>query len=509
MGRISRGNRAIRWIEEYCHVPEGKDVGNRVKLRPWQKKIIKGIYDDPTRRVIISFARKNGKTALSAFLCLLHLCGPEARRNSQLYSCAQSRDQAAILFNLMTKVVRQSTELDAFIGVRESAKQLYCDELGTLYRALSAESTTAMGLSPVFVVHDELGQVRGPRFPLYSALETAAGAQEDPLSVIISTQAAEDGDLLSQLIDDALAGHDSETKCFLYTADEKLDPFSIKAIKQANPAYGDFLNSKEVRRLAQDAYRMPSQEADYRNLNLNQRIARTAAFVSQRVWSENGLSPRLEDFKNGVIVGIDLSQRVDLTAMAYVGRGDDGNTSVICEFFAPEYGLRERSITDRVPYDLWAEQGYLTLTPGKTVGFDFVCRRLGEICREFGVENIQYDRFKFQELVAELRNQKLDDLPIDEKGHGQGFVGMGPAVDILEAELLNGRLRHGNNPILEWCASNAVITPDAAGNRKFDKKRATGRIDGIVALAMALHHSVVRERDKGSLDDFLNNVVGL
>jgi phage terminase large subunit-like protein len=152
-----------------------------------------GIYDTPTRTAIISFGRKNAKTTLSGFLCLLHLVGPEARANSQLYSCAQSRDQAAILFNLMVKVIRQSPDLNAVIGVRESAKQLYCEELGTLYRALSAESTTAYGLSPVFVVHDELGQVSGPRFPLYDALETAAGAQESPLSVVISTQAAQDG----------------------------------------------------------------------------------------------------------------------------------------------------------------------------------------------------------------------------------------------------------------------------------------------------------------------------
>jgi phage terminase large subunit-like protein len=126
VARISRGNRAIAWIEKYCHIPEGQFVGQPVRLRPWQKRVIKGIYDDPTRRAIISFARKNAKTALSGFLCLLHLVGPEARANSQLYSAAQSRDQAAILFNLMVKVIRLSPELNSVVGVRESAKQLYC-----------------------------------------------------------------------------------------------------------------------------------------------------------------------------------------------------------------------------------------------------------------------------------------------------------------------------------------------------------------------------------------------
>ena len=160
--------------------------------------------------------RKNAKTAFSAFLLLLHLCGPEARPNSQLFSGAQSRDQAAVLFALAAKVVRQSPDLTQYVTVRDTAKQLFCPELGTLYRALSAEASTAYGLSPAFVVHDELGQVRGPRFDLYEALETASAAQDEPLSIIISTQAPTDGDLLSVLIDDALTGKDPRVKVVLY-----------------------------------------------------------------------------------------------------------------------------------------------------------------------------------------------------------------------------------------------------------------------------------------------------
>ena len=506
MARVSRGNRAVAWIEKYCRIPEGQFVGQPVRLRPWQRRVVKGIYDDPTRRAIVSFGRKNAKTALAGFLCLLHLVGPEARANSQLYSAAQSRDQAAILFNLMVKIIRLSPELNSVVGVRESAKQLYCEELGTLYRALSADSSTAYGLSPVFVVHDELGQVKGPRFPLYEALETAAGAQEDPLSIIISTQAPTDADLLSILIDDALAGHDPETKVFLHAADEKLDPFSTEAIRQANPAYGDFLNSKEVKRQAADAKRMPSQEAAYRNLVLNQRISRDSPFISQIVWAQNSKQPRPEDFNEAVIMGLDLSRRVDLTALVYVGKGEDGDISVMAEFFAPAEGVADRSMMDRVPYDLWAKQGYLTLTPGKTVGYDFVAKRMVEICEEFQVEEIKFDRWGIPELKTQLGLIGAEDLPL--VPHGQGFKDMTPALNALEAELLNGRIRHGNNPILTWCAANAVIDSDAAGNRKLNKKRATGRIDGMVALAMAIGGAAVRE-DNGSLDDFLDNVVSL
>jgi phage terminase large subunit-like protein len=240
----------IEFIETVCFVPEGKFVGQPLRLQAWQKDILRAIYDNPagTRRAIISMGRKNAKTTLSACLLLAHLCGPPARNrpNSELYSAAQSRDQAAIIFSLATKMVRLNPLLAQTVRIQETAKTLACSELGTRYRALSAEATTAFGLSPSLIIHDELGRVRGPRSPLYEAMETAVGAQESPLSIIISTQAATDGDLLSILIDDALKGHDPTTVIKLYAAPPELDPFSEEAIRAANPAFATFLNAREV-----------------------------------------------------------------------------------------------------------------------------------------------------------------------------------------------------------------------------------------------------------------------
>src|SRR5580765_8556000 len=178
------GEKVIGWIESRCIIPEGPDVGKPFRLRDWQKTEICKIYDNPlttTRRAIISFGRKNGKTSLAACLLLVHLASPLAKKNSQLFSAAQSRDQAALIFGLAAKIVRMSPELIGIIVIRDTAKQLGCPMRGTLYRALSAEVTTAFGLSPVFIVHDELGQVRGPRSDLYEALETATGAHMNPL----------------------------------------------------------------------------------------------------------------------------------------------------------------------------------------------------------------------------------------------------------------------------------------------------------------------------------------
>jgi phage terminase large subunit-like protein len=228
----------IAFIETVCVVPEGKLVGQPLRLRDWQKEILRLVYDNPhgTRRAIVSMARKNAKTTLAACLLLAHLCGPPARLrpNSQLYSAAQSRDQAAIVFQLMAKMIRMNPVLSQAVRIQETAKTLICGELGTVFRALSAEATTAHGLSPALVVHDELGRVRGPRSPLYEALETATAAQENPLSIVISTQAANDADLLSVLIDDALSGSDPHTVIKLYTAPPGLDPFSEEAIRASN-----------------------------------------------------------------------------------------------------------------------------------------------------------------------------------------------------------------------------------------------------------------------------------
>lgn len=486
--RITRGERNCRWIEAHCVVPEGRDVGKPVKLRKWQREDIKRIYDNPagTRRAIISFGRKNGKTALAAFLLLLHLVGREHRPNSQLFSAAQSRDQAALLFNLAAKTVRLSPRLKPFIHIRDTNKQLECKSLGTLYRALSAEASTAYGLSPVFVVHDELGQVKGPRSELYEALETATAAQDNPLSIVISTQAATNADLLSVLIDDAAAGHDERVVLSLYSADTEIDPFSVNAIKQANPAFGDFQNAAEVKAMAEDARRMPAREAEYRNLILNQRVELNSPFVTKAVWQAcAGAIP--SDFeKYPIYAGLDLSETTDLTALVQLAVAD-GVWHVKPTFWLPEVGLRERARQDRVPYDVWHKQGFLVASPGKSVEYEYVARQLRDLFDRCDMRKIAFDRWNFKHLRPWLLESGFSDAEIEAHfvEFGQGFQSMSPALREFESALLNGKLRHDGHPVLTMCAANAVVQRDPAGNRKLTKEKSRGRIDGMIALAMA------------------------
>lgn len=483
--KLAKGQEIIDWIEAECLVPDGALLGQAVELRPWQKKIIKQIYDTPTRRAIITFGRKNGKTSLAAFLLLVHLIGPRVRPNSQLYSAAQSRNQAAVVFKLARDMVRMNPRMLAVVQVRDSTKELLCPRLGTSYRALSADAATAYGLSPVFVVHDELGQVKGERSELYDALETASGAHSEPLSIIISTQAPTDADLLSTLIDDAAAKSDPKVKLAIFSAPPEDDPFDVRTIRKANPAFGEFQNAEETLAMAEDARRMSSQESRYRNLVLNQRVNRNDPFIAKSTWDLNS-GPVSEWGDAPIHAGLDLSATRDLTAFVPIARIDDHwETKPI--FWLPEQGLEAKAREDREIYDVWAKQGHLNTTPGSSVEYEFVASWLFAFCQSHNVKKIAFDRWGMKFLRPWLIKAGFADEQVDLlfEEFGQGFQSMSPALRDLESVLLNGGLRHANHPVLGMCAGNAVVTTDPAGGRKLDKSKASGRIDGLVALTMA------------------------
>lgn len=486
-----RARKVVDFIERYLCVPEGKDAGKPVILRDWQIHEIGRIYGNPrkTRRAILSFGRKNGKTAIAAMLLLAHLCGPEYKRNGQLYSAARSRDQASILFNLAASMVRMSPSLATKIEIVDSKKLMRCPALGTVYKAMSRDAFTALGLSPVFVVHDELGQVKGPRDALYEALETATGAQEDPLSIIISTQAPTDADLLSVLIDDALTGKDPRVVVSLYTASEEMDPFSEEAVMAANPAYGDFQNPVETMAMAADASRMPARENEFRNLILNQRIDADTPFVSRGLW--DSLKGTVAPFGDApVFGGLDLSEVDDLTAMVLLAF-QDGKWAAKPYFWLPAEGLADRMRRDKYPYDRWARDGMLELCPGKSIDYDWVAQRVVEILRPLNVNRIGFDKYNWRHFRPSLERAGAPASWLEDGDDAlfapllQTATAMTAPLRNLEGMVLDGRLVHDGNEVLRMCMGNAVVLRDTSGNRKLDKSSRTRRIDGAVCLAMA------------------------
>jgi phage terminase large subunit-like protein len=479
---MTRAARVIAFIEKHCLTPDGEHVGKPFVLAEFQKQFIRDVYDNPagTRRAILSVSRKNGKSGLIAGLLLAHLVGPEAKQNSQLVSGAMSRDQAALVFNLASKMVQLSPKLSSIVRIIPSGKRLLGLPLNTEYRALAADGKTAHGLSPVLAILDEIGQVRGPQSDFIDAITTSQGAHAAPLLIAISTSAANDADLLSIWIDDAKASKDPRIVSHVYAAPKGADLMDESAWRAANPALGLFRSLDDLREQLTQAQRMPSMENSARNLLLNQRISTVSPFISPNVW-QSCAGAVLPFGDAPVFCGLDLSARCDLTALVIIGK-IAGTWHVVTHAWTPEQGLHDRAKRDRAPYDVWHRQGYLHSTPGATIDYEFVASDMAAILSGLNVQAVAFDRWRIDLLQKELDKIGCE-LPLIP--HGQGFKDMSVSLDALEAELLNGRVAHGGHPVLQMAAANAIVVRDPAGGRKLDKSKATGRIDPLQAMAQA------------------------
>lgn len=502
----------MRFVEKYCRVPEGPLVGRPVRLAAFQERFFYALYDNKhgTRRAILSKARKNAKTATIAFIVLVHLVGPEAVQNSHIQSGARSRDQAGQVFKYARKTVELNPRLMELVRVVPSSKILHGIPANVEYQALSADAKTAHGGSPIVAILDEVGQVKGPNDEFFDAITTSQGAYglDDggpaPILIAISTQAATDNDLLSRWIDDAEKSKDPRIVCHVYAAPANCKLDDRAAWAAANPAMGLFRSESDIADEAKLAMRMPSEESKFRNLYLNQRVEAKSPFVSRAVWEANGNDPAPLARKR-VYGGLDLSSVSDLTALVLVS--EDGD--VVPTFWLPADGLEEKARADRVEYDVWAKQGYLNTTPGRAIEYEFIARHLRVLFSRHNIVRLNFDRALMRFLRPWLLKAGFTEKELAKfVEFGQGFISMSPALRELEARLLSNGLRHGNHPVLTMCAANAVIVRDDAGNRKFTKSKASGRIDGMVSLAMAVAAATGEdERPKGDKSGFFSRPV--
>ena len=486
----TRAERNMAFCEKYLRVPEGDLVGQSVRLAAFQEAFFFSVYDNDVlpRRAVASMARKNAKTATISMMVLIHTVGPEARQNSRIASGARSRKQAAEVFNYASKMAMLSPDLRKVIRVVPSSKKLVGLLMNVEYEALSAEGATAHGGSYVVAILDEAGQVKGPSDEFFDAIITSQGAYDEAVLFVISTQAPSDADFMSVMIDDAIVSQDPATVCHVYAAPEECDLLDEKAWEAANPALGLFRSRRDLEEEMKQASRLPSAEARARQLFLNQRIDASAPFVSKSIWQACG-GPVSEFDGRPVFCGLDLSSVSDLTAfVALAPIGDEWH--VRPTFWLPEKGLREKARADRVPYDVWARDGWLETTPGPAIDYRFVAAFLRGFCDEHDVRKIAFDRWGYRHLKPLLADAGFtdDQLEGDDalfEPFGQGFQSMSPALLALESKLLGRTIVHGNHPVLSMCAGNATVKSDPSGNRKLDKSRSRGRIDGMVALAMA------------------------
>lgn len=487
--KLTLGEKVCKFAETYCYVPEGKLVGQPMKLDAFQELFIQSIYDNPhkTRRAILGIARKNGKTALIAVLLLAHLVGPCRHLNSQLISGAMSRDQASLVHALATKMIELNPALSVKLRSIPSTKRILSATNGSEFKALAADGKTAHGLSPKLAILDEVGQIIGPTSAFVEAITTSQGAHDDPLLIVISTSAPSDADMLSQWIDDAERSGDPHTVCHVYKADEDCDLMDRAQWKKANPALGSFRSEKDLEEQMKQASRMPSQEAMVRNLLLNQRISLNNLWVAPSVWRDCNTPVNLELFHRlPVNIGLDLSARNDLTAAVLAVADDTSDmTHAIPYVFIPAEGLAEKAKRDRAPYEAWVKSGHLIAVPGKTIDYPWVAKFLRIKTEEMMVASVQFDRWSIENFRQASVAEGFE--PVDWVPIGQGYKDFSPRLAAFETALLQRRIAHGNHPLFNMAVANAIAVSDPAGNKKLDKSSSSQRIDPLVALVMAAY----------------------
>ena len=496
---MSRAEKNIEWIENWLTIPDGKFIGKPFKLYDWQKDFMYAVYDNPyiTRLAILSMGRKNGKTALAAALLILHFMSDhEHRFNGQIYSGARTKKQAGLVYDYARKIIRMSPVLDSAVSLVRSEYEMRCEVRGTYFRSLPAEAIGAYGLNPYVVIHDELGQVRGGTDDFYESLETAQGAQEEPLSFIISTQASTDDDLLSILIDDALSGKDPQTICKLYTAQGLKNPVSMAGVLAANPGLDQFMNRKEIERNLKKAKRLPGFELEFMNLNLNMRISNAASFISYQEWTNcKGILPDMGECE-ALYAGLDLARVRDLAAFVIIGVYQ-GNYYVYPNFWMPKKGLKERGRSQNVPFVKWNKDGLIEATPGKTISKRAIAEYIYEIHEKYGITKIAYDNWHYDQFKAYLLDAGFADWEIEKQEAEddddllfqifiQGYKSFSPAINFTEQLVLDETLVHEDNPVMNWNIANCEVRVDPAANRKLDKSSDKKKIDGVVAMVMAL-----------------------
>jgi len=514
-GRL-RAKKVIQFIERLT-IPSGIGQGKPFLLKPWQKHFIRDIYEPhagmrrAVRRAILSMARKNGKTALIAAIALAHLVGPEAIPHGEIYSAANDRDQASIVYKFAKQLVDLEPELRKKIDVIPSTKTMIGRATGSIYRAVSAEAGTKHGYLPSVVIYDELAQAK--RRDLYDVLDTSFGACKEPLFITISTQSNDPQHILSKLIDDGLSGIDPTIVCHLYAADENCDLEDEAQWRKANPALDDFRDREDLAAAIRKAKRMPAEEPKTRNLILNQRVSPISSLISRAVWFECAGQAALNDGEE-IYCALDLSSVDDLTALVAGSVADPCRVAPF--FWKPIECLAEHSARDfgtgNHRYEEWYNAGHLLATPGKAIDHEAIALFIAELSQRYKIRGLAYDRWRMQNLLREfdriglqayedpLRNSDDPTQPRKPKGDGlriipwgQGFRDMGPAVDALMKALDEGKLVHPNNPVLNWNVANAVAVMDPSGFRKLDKSKVRFRIDGAVALAMLMG---LRARDR-------------
>lgn len=503
-----KGERAVQFLKALRH-PKSALPGRSFQLDRWQERIIRKVYGDTkpdgTRRIKTVFAlipRGNRKTTLGAALCLLAL-GPERIPGSQVVSAAVDRDQARIALEEMKGVISAHPKLESAFQVQDTKNRITHRKSAAFYRAMSADAATAHGRTPVFALVDELHAWK--KRDLWDAIKT--GLVKTPGSLLVVTTTAGIGrenvahDVYQYARQVATGVIEDEAFLpILFEADPEEDWrdeavwLRVNPGLSANPPYPDI---DGMRQMVREAEHRPADREMFRQLHLNIWLDGAAnPEWDLAIWDEGHGEIDLEALRGRKAwIGVDLSKRIDLSAVVCVIELEDGRFAVHCMGFTPEAQIRKRAQVDGAPYSLWVEQGWMTACPGDIVDRLIVEDYIRDLCEKFDVQESVFDIALAREL---MENLEASGVPV--AAFPQTLMNFAKPVDTFEDMFLNRRLVH-DSPLLRWAVGNTVMMRDQNDNRRPAKNKSADRIDPCVAAIMAVSRAEQGASGKSSYED--------
>ena len=500
-------DRAVCFIESLKHT-DGIWYKQPFKLLDWQEQIIRDVFGivkkDGYRQfntAYIEIPKKQGKSELAAAVALYLTIG-DFEEGAQVYGCAADRNQAKIVFNVAKKMISLSHYLSKHVKISESKNRI--EYKNSFYQVLSAEAYSKHGFNIHGVVFDELHAQ--PNRKLFDVMTKGSGdARKQPLFFLITTAGDDTNSIcyeVHQKAKDILEGRKIDKTFYpvIYGADVDDDWTDPEVWKKANPSLGVTVDISKVVDACEAAKQNAAEENTFRQLRLNQWVKQEKRWMPMRKWDDCKTDFDVEKLKGRTCYGgLDLSSTTDITAFVLVfpPTSDDEKYFVLPYFWIPEENMKARVARDHVPYDVWNKQGFIQTTEGNVIHYGFIESFIDALGKEFNIKEIAFDRWGAIQM-----SQNLDNLGFTVVPFGQGFASMSPPTKELMNLVLSKRLAHSGHPVLRWMMDNIAIRTDPAGNIKMDKSKSVEKIDGAVALVMALDRAIRNDNeDKGSVYD--------
>ena len=488
---------AVQFIECLCHT-KGTWAKKPFELIDWQEQIIRDLFGilKPNgyrqfNTAYVEIPKKQGKSELAAAVALLLTCGDFEQR-AEVYGCAADRQQAGIVFDVAADMVRMCPSLNKRVKILTASKRIIYEPTKSFYQVLSAEAYSKHGFNIHGVVFDELHTQ--PNRKLFDVMTKGSGdARMQPLYFLITTAGTNTNSICyetHQKAKDILEGRKIDPTFYpvIYGADESDDWTDPKVWKKANPSLGITVGMDKVKAACESAKQNPGEENSFRQLRLNQWVKQAVRWMPMDKWDACNFPVDVDELEGRVCYGgLDLSSTTDLTAFALVfpPRNEDEMFIVLPFFWVPEETLDLRVKRDHVPYDVWEKQGFLETTEGNVVHYAYIEKFIESLGERFYIKEIAYDRWGATQLSQDLEGMGFTVVPF-----GQGFASMSPPTKELMRLVLERKIAHGGHPVLRWNMDNIFIRRDPAGNIKADKAKSTEKIDGAIAMIMALDRAI-------------------